>query len=498
MQKKTVILFYPKTEKENFNKNLPMSLLKIGSEIKKSGFTVVIFDERFDDDYQKALEKILDDIVFFGVSSMTGYQIFGGLKASKFVKQKNRDIAVVWGGWHSSILPRETLLNQNIDVVAMGQGEATARDLALAYSRSLGLEEIDGIAFKNKGNVVFNRVRRFQDVNEFCPPAFELFDFERYIFKGPLGNRTIFWNSSQGCPFRCGFCSTPVVYSRRWSGISADKLLTQTKELVDRFQVDGITFAEDNFFVDVKRVENFSRGLVEKNIRINWATDVRIDQVNSLSEEVMLLLRESGCVRLCIGAESGDAQVLKLIDKKIDPEDTFKAAEKLNKYGIISEFFMIVGFPNNPERDLRRSLAMIKEIKMKFPAHQFTPFLYTPYPGTPLFELALRKGLKIPVGLEGWQDWNILAPNTPWVNSAYLDKINMYVKCFYPLAFPSKFLERKFKSGYGKLIYLILHKIALYRLKHNFFSFPIEWILIKIFHGIRLNYNLFPGLDSFR
>ena len=493
MQKKTVVLFYPKTEKENFNKNLPMSLLKIGSEIKKAGFSVVLFDERFDDDYQKCLTEILDDVIFFGVSSMTGYQIFGGLKASRFVKQRKGDVVVVWGGWHPSILPRETLLNQNIDVSVVGQGEAVCREIAFALSRGLGLEAINGVAFKNKDGVVFNRMRRFQDLNEFSPPALDLLDFERYIFKGPLGSRTIFWSTSQGCPFRCGFCSTPVVYNRRWSGVSADKLLSQTQELVDKFKINGITFAEYNFFVDVERVKGFSKGLIERNIKINWATDVRIDQVNSLPEEVMKLLRESGCVRLCIGAESGDAQVLELIDKKIWPEDTFRAAEKLDKYKIISEFFMIVGFPDNPERDLKHSLAMIREIKMKFPAHQFTPFLYTP-----LFELALKKGLKIPANLEGWQNWSILAPNTPWVNDAYLDKINMNVKCFYPLAFPSKSLELKLKGGRGKLIYLILHKMALYRLKHEFFLFPVEWLLIKVFYKLKIKYNLFAGFDSFR
>ena len=498
MQRKTGVLFYPKTEKENINKNLPMSLLKIGSEIKNAGFSVIIIDERFNYNYQEAVAAVIDDIVFFGVSSMTGYQILGGLRASKFIKQKNEIIPVVWGGWHPSILPRETLLNENIDIVAIGQGEMIARELAIALSHGLGLEAIDGIGYKKTSGIVFNRPRRFCDVNEFSDSNLNLLDLERYIFKGPLGDRTIFWNSSQGCPFHCGFCSTPAVYGRRWSGLSADRLLAQTEELVNKFEIDGITFAEDNFFVDVERVNDFSMGLLEKNIKINWATDARIDQINTLPEELMVLLRESGCVRLCIGAESGDAHVLKLIDKKITVDDTFKAAAKLDKYKIISEFFMIVGFPNDPEGDLKLSLAMIKAIKMKFPAHQFTPFLYTPYPGTPLFDLALKKGLRIPINLEGWQNWSILAPNTPWVNDAYLDKVNMYVKCFYPLAFPSKSLEYKVNNGYKRVVYTILHIVAQYRLKHDFFLFPVEWKLIKFFYRLRLKYNIFSGFSSFR
>jgi len=74
----------------------------------------------------------------------------------------------------------------------------------------------------------------------------------------------------------------------------------------------------------------------------------------------------------------------------------------------------------------------------------------------------------------------------------------MNVKCFYPLAFPSKSLELKLKGGRGKLIYLILHKMALYRLKHEFFLFPVEWLLIKVFYKLKIKYNLFAGFDSFR
>ena len=109
--KNSVILFFPKTEKDNVNKNTPTAILKIGSELKGSGYKVIPIDERFEENYENRLKDSLNDAVCFGVSVMTGYQIHGGLKASSFVKRMKEDVPVVWGGWHPSLLPEETLEN---------------------------------------------------------------------------------------------------------------------------------------------------------------------------------------------------------------------------------------------------------------------------------------------------------------------------------------------------------------------------------------------------
>lgn len=496
--KNTFVLFYPKTEPENINKNIPFSLLKIGSELKGRGFDVMIIDERREKNYEPGLRCALDRSIGFGVSSMTGYQISGGLKASSFVKQTRPDMPVIWGGWHPSLLPAETLKNPAVDVVVIGQGEKTICELASALKEGIGFGGIQGIAYKKDGNIVRNSDRAFCDLNDFASINFDILDIKRYISSGPLGESSIFWNSSQGCPYCCGFCSTPTVYNRRWSGLNAVALLGQIEYLVRAYGVDSVTFAEDNFFVDVERIERFCRGLVEKGLGVKWAADIRVDQINRFSESFLNLLKKSGCSKLYIGAESGDAKVLKLIDKKISPRDIYRSAEILDKCGIISEFFIIVGFPQNPDTDLANTLLLIKEIKSKYPNHQFTPFLYTPYPGTPLLKLSMEKGVKLPAGLEGWVNWSILSVSTPWVNLKYLDKINMYAKFYYPLAYPSDSLRNKFKSGFFMLPYFVLHLLSKFRLATGLFMFPAEWRLVKLFYWIKIKLKIFKNMESFR
>jgi radical SAM superfamily enzyme YgiQ (UPF0313 family) len=491
-------LFYPKNDEKNATKFLPLSILKIASQLKSAGFDVISIDERLEGNYKNKLIGYLDKAICVGVSVMTGYQIRGGLEASSLVKKVNNGVPVVWGGWHPSLLPEETLENENIDIVVKGQGEITICELAKALKDKKGLADIQGILFKKDKKVIANKSREFNDINSFYPVRYDVLEIDRYITKSPIGERSIFWSSSQGCPYPCGFCCTPAVYCRKWSGLSPEALLGQLKKIIGDYKVDSVIFAEDNFLVDVKRIEKLCRGIIENNLKFKWATDVRIDKVNRFSDEFVGLLKASGCFKLFVGAESGDQDTLDLIDKKIRLEDTYKMAEKLDKHKIISEFFLMVGFPKNPSKDLERTLELIKKVKEPYPDHQFTAFLYTPYPGTPLMPLAVKHGLKIPEKLEDWVGWNVLSVHTPWVDKKYLDKVNRYTKCFYPLAFPSVSLKARFNRKIRGFPYRVLHAIARFRVKNNFFYFPLEWKLLKFFHALQMKFNLFAGVESFR
>ena len=133
-----------------------------------------------------------------------------------------------------------------------------------------------------------------------------------------------------------------------------------------------------------------------------------------------------------------------------------------------------------------------------YPDHQFTPLIFTPYPGIPLLDLSIKHGFKIPTKLEDWIDWSVLSVNTPWIGKKYLDTVNMYAKCVYPLAFPSESLKNKFKQKVKGFPYRILHRIACFRIKNNFFDFPLEWKLLKVFYTLKIKFKLFERVESFR
>ena len=496
MKKKKVVLFYPISEKENIYKNFPIAFIKLGSQLLREGFEVELIDSRIEVEYEAHLIKALQDALFLGVSVMTGYPILHALKASRISKKANKELPVVWGGWHPSLLPAQTILNEDIDVVVTGQGERAIVELAKAIQSNASLSSIKGIYYKNRnGAVMENGHRPFEDVNNFAPVDFSLVDTSLYANATDLGRRSVFWVTSQGCPYGCGFCCTHGLYRQRWSGLVADRVLAEVEILVNGMGVDGISFTEDNFMVEYKRVIAFCEGLLRMKIKINWAMDARVDQVLHLTEQDLNLLRNSGCRKVFLGVESGDQEVLDHIDKKITVEQTYEAAKRLHDYGIIAEIFLMVGFPWNPRRDLQKTLRMIQEIKSKYPNHQSTPFLYTPFPKTKLYEIAVQNGLKEPASLEEWINWSVLKVMTPWVDRKYLNTVNMLVKYYIPMAYPSEMLNRMFSRRVVGPILKILHKLALARMKKNFFRLSIEWYVVNFFYyNIKVKFNLFKGL----
>lgn len=497
MKKDLVILFYPRTEPQNIYRNLPLAILKIASQLVASGYKVKFIDARLDGNYRQDIINSAQDALCFGVSCMTGYQIFDALKASKMVKELNKDIPVVWGGWHPSLLPEETIHNDFIDILIRGQGENTFIEVLRALQNGGSLEGLRGVSFKEpQKGVIHNQARPFEDINNFAPTNFDILDINKYVSRSPLGKRTVFWNTSQGCPFHCGFCCTHTLYAKRWISLKVETIINEIETLVKRLRIDGILFTEDNFFTDKNRVKNICEELIRRNLEVRWSTDARIDQVIRYGDDFLSLLKRSGCMKLYLGAESGDQEVLDFIDKGIKVEYTYKAAAMLARNGIIAEFFLMLGFPLNPQKDLRLTLEMVKEIKRKFPNHQATPFLYTPYPGTKLFDFALSQGLVPPRKLEEWIPWSSLAPSVPWVNKKYLERINRLIKFYFPFAYPSESLAALMRKKRLGFFYRLAHKIAAFRVKKNFFSFALEWHIAKCFYyRIKLRYNIFKEVD---
>lgn len=500
MIKRKIVLFYPKPDKENSNMHLPLPVLSIASDLLNSGYSVEIIDERIKPDYQKWLSVALKDAILFGVSVMTGYQIKGGLEVSRFVKSIDKSIPVIWGGWHVSMLPQETLNSDYIDIGVIGPGEGVLQNICQRIENMADFSGVEGIVYKRDGKIIANN--KHSDIGSMTSvsrKAVELLDLTQYIHPSDIGSRTIFWVTSKGCPFNCGFCCSSKVYDRKWVGLKAGRIIEDLEWLEKDYGVNGIIFVDTNFFVDKVRVVEMMEEMIKKKIHIDWAASVRVDQINYFDEKLLGLLKKTRCAKLLIGAESGSEEVLRLIDKNITIANIFNMLKIISSAEILAEIYIMVGFPIDPIKDLKESLQLVKEIKKRYPEHQFTSFLYTPYPGTRLYDLAKKKGLKEPSSLEEWISWNILEVRTPWIKArGYADYLHRFVKMHYPLAFPSSNLKRKFNNSMIGRVYWFLHKLECLRVRTNFYLFPIEWQIAKFVNKLRIKYKILSGLSGFR
>lgn len=490
-----ILLINPHPLKDREAIYAPLGLLAISSLICKD-YDVKIVSERTNsckDNVPKIMEELQKgNVLCIGITMMTGYQIENALKIIRKIKEKY-DTPIVVGGYHPSILPDQTLQNKHIDIVVIGQSEITFKELVDALAKKRSLKGIKGIYFKEDGKIIRNARREETDINNFPPLPYDLIDIEEYVQSStlPKGRRMINYMSSHSCPFKCSFCVEPILY-KKWYGLSAEKVVEDIINLVKNYQIDAIEITDSNFFVDKERVRKICKLLIEKNIGVNWGSvNGRVSQLVEFDEELWDLLQKSNCQSILIGAESGSQKILDLINKQSSVEAIITLANITKKYNITLVYSFMTGFPIKAQlekdknrflmRELNKTLDLIGElIKIKDDNFIFL-FVYVPYPGNELFNLAVKCGFKQPQKLEEWAH-NLNEWDTPWTTEKFRNLVSMLHEFYFP------YISSKYAEGHinkYKIIQALFHKISIIRFRYRFFVFPVEYKLFRIFINLR-------------
>jgi radical SAM superfamily enzyme YgiQ (UPF0313 family) len=462
-----VLLYNPRGESHI----LPLALVHLGSMLPD--FDVDIIDGRIELTPESTLAERADEAVCLGVTVLTGKPILDALRASRAAKRRNPKLPVIWGGWHPSLLPEQCLASPLVDVCVSGQGEETFREIVLKLAAGESLEGVPGIAFKRDGEVVKNPPRTFQNVNAFPRADFGLIDLETYFkFRGA---RRLDYCSSQGCPFECSFCADPMVYNQRWSGLSAARVVSEVAEHKAQYRLDQVFFNDDNFFTDLKRAEGIARGLIEGRVNVQWFGTGRADLLRRMSPEQFALMRESGCYKVNVGAESGSPEVLESIKKGTLVEEVLETAEKLSRAGIGARFSFIAGFPNEPAASLADTYRTVKALRRINGEFETPIYFYAPYPGTELSQRMPALGFEAPQKLEDWEFVDLDHSIGPWISEPvrkFVPRYNFYLRhAFEPV-----------QGGFGKRIAQWFAKL---RVRFDFYRFDFERRLVDLSKRVR-------------
>ena len=452
--------------------SLPLGLLQAAA-VASQHYQVRIIDQRVHPNWIRSLRNIISkDTICVGVTSLTGNMIREGLKFSKYVKE-HYNLPVVWGGVHASLLPEQTLENREVDIVVAGEGGISLYELTKAIDEGNSFSNIKGIWYKINGNPVANPERPFTNLAELPDTPYHLVDINDYL---PLykGRRSIFFQSSIGCPYKCTYCYNNVFNRGSWRSLSAEETLARIGRLVEKHHnIDDIYFVDDNFFVDLKRSREIIEGL--RKLDVTWQIQgVDIVSLERMDDSFFQLLEESGCLRLTIGIESGSARIRALMNKKGTTHDILETVERLNKFNLIIYCSFIVGIPGETSRDIKETIALLlRMLKVNNNVRNSPFYIYTPYPGTKMYEMVAKRGFNPPASLEEWAECE-------WDKTT----IGGMKKFYAGLHFCSLFLDKKTEEYEVPIIIRLLtniyRPIARFRIKRLFFGIMFEKWLFEL------------------
>jgi len=361
----------------------PLGILYIAAYLEENGFKNTVFDSTFSE-LEKLKAHILEqkpDVIGIYTNLMTKLNV---LRIISFIKaEADLSTKIVLGGPEVRN-HKEKFLKYGADVIVFGEGEDTMLELVKYWNENNsgegGLYAISGIAFKDRGEFIVTPERiLIKDINRLSFPAREKIDLQLYfdVWKQKHGISMVNVNTMRGCPYSCKWCSRAVYgssYRRRSAKLVADEI----QWLQENYSFDMIWFVDDVFTINHKWLGEFSAEIKERAIKVRYEIITRSDRVD---EEALSLLKESGCFRVWIGAESGSQKIIDAMDRRVKVDQVRQTIQLVKSYGMEAGTFIMLGYPGEDESDIKETL---HHLKYSDP-DQYTITVAYPIKGTPLY-----------------------------------------------------------------------------------------------------------------
>lgn len=331
MNIKQISLIEPKSNNRNlwsYVKQPRVGLIILATILKSKGYNVKVFCENISPiDWDYVYNSDICGISSLTLTANESYEI------AKKVGRKN--IPVVFGGPHATLLTEETL--KHCDIVVRGEGEYTFYELIEAISNKTSLKRVKGISFK-EGEKIINTppIHLLEDLDKLPSPDMSLVHGWRKL-RNPSG----VLETSRGCPYDCEFCSVIKLFGRKWRTKSIKNVIRDFKAIIKVRKPSAIFIVDDNFIVDKKRTKGLLDQIIENKFGIALSAQIRID--SAIDEEIVKLMKKAGFRRVYIGFESIKQITLNEYNKKVKLEDVIFGIKTLKKNGIAIHGMFVPG-----------------------------------------------------------------------------------------------------------------------------------------------------------
>ncbi len=354
-----------------YTKFLPVGLGSILTYFKTKGYDFTLLDidiDEYDDEYvENYIKNNHFDFILTG-SIVTHYKWVKWFVNMSKRHQPNSSIIV--GNSVAGSIPEVFLNNTKGDIVVTGEGEISAYEAVEAVRLGKDLKTVEGISFRNNdGSITTTEHRKAAKINELPEIDWSPFDVERYMEKAetmpdkddsPETMRSIPVVTARGCAFKCTFCHY-VFWDDPYRNRSPESIITEIKHMIKRYNVNYIHFWDDLSFASAIQAEKLANKIIESGLKFKWVASVRVDLFSRarLSDEdalrVAKKMRQAGCYSVGFALESGNKEILKMMNKDIEVDAFYKTVYTFRKAEIICQTSVVFGYPQENKETIKET-----------------------------------------------------------------------------------------------------------------------------------------------
>lgn len=405
MKKKKILFITPPFHAgvvEVAGKWVPLYYVYLAGATKNAGYESEIYDAMTKDvGYEEIEKKIAESRPdFIAVSVMTCTSP-DAIKVIETAKKINPAIKTIMGGVHASFMYEEMFsMTGALDFIIRGEGEQTIVELLDAISNGNDLGKVNGIVYRNKNVLAVNPPRPLMKSFDGLPMAWDLLDWEDYIYFIIPGSRLGAICTSRGCEKDCTFCSQQKFWMKTWRARTPEDIVREMLTLRDGYGVNVVLFTDDYPTPDRQRWERLLDLIIEKDLGMKILMETRAADIIR-DEDILHKYKKAGIIHIYVGTEATQQESLDYIKKDLSIEESKKALKLLRDVGIITETSMILGFPDETEDTIARTLELAIEFNPDF-AHFLA---IAPWPYSDIYD-----DLKDYVVVHDYTKYNLIDP----------------------------------------------------------------------------------------
>jgi radical SAM superfamily enzyme YgiQ (UPF0313 family) len=405
----------------------PVGLLSIAGYLKENNIEVNLLDYTIESFKKRSVEEILLEKIdkisipkWFGISVCTPVA-YNAYEIVELIRKNYPESKIVLGGPHITVL-KEKVFEEcpEADFLVIGEGEYALYDLIENEDPSA-----DNIIVKNEQNDIAKVKAKDVVVENLPMPAYDILGFEKYV-PPPASLQSkkpgIGIIASRGCPYKCSFCAR--ITGNRLKFKQIEQLIDEIKYLKEKFKIKQFHFYDDTITSKKSYIMDLCQRFIDENLNLHWSCFARVDTVD---EEVLTLMRKSGCFVIMYGVESLDERVLKDVNKGINIKQINEALILTRKAKIESRISLIIGTPT----ETRESLNKTKRELLKLDTDFFQTFIAVPMPGSKFFDEALAQNRLINTNWNEYDLSKVLYRHSVFTEKElFREQRNMYLRFY--------------------------------------------------------------------